>query len=355
VSPARTLHVVVPDGIEDPARPSGGNTYDRRLCDHLAADGWSVCVCGVAGDWPWAGEAARRALGEAFGAMPDDAVVLVDGLVASAVPEVVVPAARRLRVVVLMHMPIGCRDGDDGSLDREAAVLRAAAAVVTTSDWSRKRLLATYELDPAKVRVARPGVDAAERAEGSDGGHQLLCVGAVTPGKGQDLLLAALARIVDLDWRCVCVGTLARAPEFVDELRRDIRSAGLDGRVELTGPRTGPRLEASYADADVLVLASRAETYGMVVTEALARALPVLAPRVGGVPEALGVTPDGRRPGMLVPPEDVPALADSLRRWLSDPDLRHRLRDAADRRRAELRGWSETAGRVAGVLVEVAR
>ena len=354
MNPERTLHVVVPDGIEDPARPSGGNTYDRRLCDHLTADGWSVCVRAVAGDWPWAGEPARRALAEALEAMPDGSVVLVDGLVASVVPEVMVPASRRLRVVVLMHMPVGCRDSDDGSLERERAVLGAAAAVVTTSDWSRVRLLEAYDLDPTRVHVALPGVDAAARAQGSDSGRHLLCVGAVTPGKGHDLLLAALSRIADLDWRCICVGALTKAPEFVDVLSRDIRSAGLDDRLVLTGPRTGRQLEASYADADVLVLASRAETYGMVVTEALARALPVVAPRVGGVPEALGVTAGGRRPGLLLPPGDVAALADSLRHWLSDPDLRQGLREAADRRRADLRGWSETADRVAGVLVELA-
>ena len=241
MNPARTLHVVVPDGIEDPARPSGGNTYDRRLCDHLTADGWSVCVRGVAGDWPWAGEAARRALEEALGAIPDGSVVLVDGLVASAVPEVIVPASRRLRLVVLMHMPIGCRDADDGSLEQEGAVLCAAAAVVTTSDWSRTRLLEAYDLDPARVHVAHPGVDPAARSEGSDSGRHLLCVGAVTPGKGHDVLLAALTRIADLDWRCVCVGALTKAPEFVDDLFRDIRSAGLDDRLVLAGPRTGRR------------------------------------------------------------------------------------------------------------------
>lgn len=351
---ARTVHVVVPEGIGDPLRPSGGNTYDRRLCQDLTAVGWSVRTRAVAGAWPWAGEAGRRALEEELGAIPAGSLVLVDGLVASAVPEVLVPASRRLRLVVLMHMPIGCRGGRDGSLERECAVLCSAAAVVTTSGWSRRWLLAAYSLDPARVHVARPGVDPAERAVGSGRGGNLLSVGAVTPGKGHDVLLAALTRIADLTWRCLCVGALTQAPDFVVELRRGIRTAGLDDRFLLTGPRTGRELEASYAEADTLVLASRSETYGMVVTEALARALPVLAPDVGGVPEALGVTPDGRRPGLLLPPGDVAALAGSLRRWLSEPALRHDLRDAARQRRSGLAGWSKTADRVAGVLVEVA-
>jgi len=350
---ARTVHVVVPEGVEDPLRPSGGNTYDRRLCQDLAEVGWSVRARAVGGAWPWAGEAARRALDEAFGAMPDGSLVLVDGLVASAVPEVLVPASRRLRLVVLMHMPIARRDGRDGVFESECAVLSSAAAVVTTSNWSRRWLLAAYSLDPARVHVAQPGVDAAERAVGSARGGNLLCVGAVTPGKGQDVLLAALTRIADLTWRCLCVGGLTQAPNFVAELRRSIRTADLDDRFVLTGPRTGHELDASYVAADALVLASTGETYGMVVTEALARALPVLATHVGGVPEALGVTPDGRRPGLLLPPGDVAAFAGSLRRWLCDPALRRGLRDAADHRRVGLTGWSETADRVARVLVEV--
>jgi glycosyltransferase involved in cell wall biosynthesis len=176
----------------------------------------------------------------------------------------------------------------------------------------------------------------------------------VTPGKGHDLLLAALAHVADLPWRCVCVGALSLAPEFVAELQGGARESGLEGRFLLTGPRVGEELDSVYDEADVLVLASRAETYGMVVTEALARGLPVIATDVGGVPEALGSTPGGTRPGLLVPAHDVAALADTLRLWLTEADRRDALRVAALRRRASLKGWSEAAGRVERVLLEVA-
>lgn len=350
MSPARTLHVVVPDGIDDPARPSGGNTYDRRLCEELAADGWSLSVRGVVGDWPRPGKEALVALERTLTSIPDDALVLVDGLVASGCREVMVPASRRLRVVLLVHTPFGHPDGPSGPVEGERQVVRAAAAVVATSAWTRRWLIDAYDLDPAKVHVARPGVDAAPPATGSDTARNLLCVGAVTPGKGHDVLLAALSGLADQDWRCVCVGSLTRAPEFVDGLFHDIKTAGLDDRLELAGSRTGGELEASYAAADLLVVPSRGETYGMVVTEALARGLPVLATAVGGVPEALGETSDGRVPGLLVPPGNASALADALSCWLSDQGLRDELREVAGERRTELRGWTETADRVAEVL-----
>jgi glycosyltransferase involved in cell wall biosynthesis len=233
-------------------------------------------------------------------------------------------------------------------------VVRAAASVVTTSGWSRDWLLSAYGLDPVRVHVAHPGVEANPPAPGTPDGGDLLCVGAVTPGKGQDLLLAALQQVTGLPWRCTCVGALSVAPDFVAQLRQRARESGLDSRFVLIGPRSGSELAAAYAGADVLVLASRAETYGMVVTEALSRGLPVIAADVGGVPEALGFGADGTRPGLLVPPGDVAALAETLRLWLTDADMRAALRTAALQRRAGLSDWSETAYRVGRVLRGVA-
>jgi glycosyltransferase involved in cell wall biosynthesis len=346
---AGTLHVVVPEGIDDPRRPSGGNTYDRRVCDGLAALGWTVREHAVPGAWPEPEPAAASALAAVLAGIPDDAVVLLDGLVASTSSDVLVPEAGRLRQVVLVHMPVGERHRD-----RERAVLSAASAVLATSAWTRDLLLDRHRLEPGRVHVARPGVDAADLAPGSASGGELLCVAAVTPGKGHDVLLAALGALAELPWRCVCVGSLERDPDYVARLGRQARRSGVGDRVEFVGPRTGPALEASYAAADVLVLASRAETYGMVVTEALARGLPSVATSVGGLPEALDGAPGGERPGLLVPPDDPRALAGALSSWLGDAVLRRDLRSAARERRASLPGWPRTAREVARVLAGAA-
>jgi glycosyltransferase involved in cell wall biosynthesis len=352
------VHVVVPADIDDPARPSGGNVYDRRVCRGLAGLGWTVHEHAVPGAWPRAGAAEHAALARAVERIPDGAVVLLDGLIASAAPEALVPQARRLRLVVLVHMPLGHRPADEDEAgavrSRERAVLAAAAAVVTTSAWSRRRLRELYALDADRVHVAEPGVDAAALAPGTAAGDVLLCVAAVTPGKGHDVLLDALAAATDLPWRCSFVGSLERDAAFAERQRRRVRDGGLDGRVHFAGPRTGRELDRAYAAADLLVLPSHAETYGMVVTEALARGLPVLATEVGGVPEALGRGQGGIRPGLLVPPGDPPALGAALRRWLGDIELRRRLRRAASERRESLRGWPATTSVLAGVLAGAA-
>ena len=133
------------------------------------------------------------------------------------------------------------------------------------------------------MHVAEPGVDAAGLASGTETAGALLCVAAVIPGKGHDVLLDALATMTDLSWDCLCVGSLDRDPAFAESLRRRFLDDGLGDRVRFAGPRIGADLDRSYASADLLVLPSRAETYGMVVTEALARGLPVVAADVGGV------------------------------------------------------------------------
>ncbi|MEV7684305.1 glycosyltransferase family 4 protein [Streptomyces bungoensis] len=351
----RTVHFVMPGGVDDPAVPSGGNAYDRRVCLDLPGFGWQAVRHAVPGSWPRPGAADREALTRTLRELPDDTVVLLDGLVACGVPEVVVPEAERLRLAVLVHLPLGDETGLDpavaADLDaRERAVLRAVPAVVATSDWAVRRLVSHHGLDPQRVHVAAPGADIAPLAAGTDGVSHLLCVAAVTPRKGQHRLVEALAAVTDLPWSCTCVGGLTGDPEYVARLRDLIRSHGLQDRFRLAGPRSGAALDASYAAADLMVLASYAETYGMAITEALARGIPVLATDVGGVPEAVGRAPDGGVPGILVPPEDPAALAGELRGWFGEADVRRRLKAAARGRRAALDGWATTARSLAGVL-----
>ena len=349
------VHVVVPDGIDDRARPSGGNVYDRRVCRELAETGWPVHVHAVPGSWPRPDAAARAALAGVVQEIPDGAVTLLDGLVASAAAEVLVPQANRLRLVPLVHMPLGRGPADSDARMREGAVLSAATSVVTTSAWSRRTLLELYSLPGDRVHVAEPGVDAAPLSRGTATAGALLCVAAVIPGKGHDVLLDALATMTNLSWDCLCVGSVDRDPAFAERLRRRLPDDGLDGRVRFTGPRAGTNLDRSYESADLLVLPSRGETYGMVVTEALARGLPVVAADVGGVAETLGHGTGGVRPGLLVPPDDPAALAAALRTWLGDTDVRLSWRRAARERRASLAGWSTTTSVLTGVLAEAAR
>ncbi|MDQ1035009.1 glycosyltransferase involved in cell wall biosynthesis [Streptomyces sp. V3I8] len=351
----RALHFVMPGAVDDPTVPSGGNVYDARVSLDLPGFGWQVHKHAIDGSWPQPAAPARDELARTLAALDDGTPVLLDGIVACAAPEIVIPEAGRLRLVVLVHLPLGDEVGLTPELAadldaRERHALRAVPAVVATSEWAARRLVAHHGLAPDRVHVAPPGADIAPLAPGTDGVSRLLCVASVTPRKGQHRLVEALAEVTDLPWSCVLVGGLNQDPGYVAELRDLIARHGLGDRVELAGPRSGAALDASYASADLMVLTSYAETYGMAVTEALARGIPVLATDVGGLPEAVGRAPDGGVPGLLVPPENPAALAAELRGWFGEADVRRRLKAAARARRASLGGWAATARSLSGVL-----
>ncbi|HEU5475541.1 MAG TPA: glycosyltransferase family 4 protein [Actinophytocola sp.] len=348
---------VLPGGVDDVSRPSGGNLYDRRMSEILSS--W-VNEVSVPGSWPLPDRAARAELAMTLAALPDGSVVLVDGLVACGVPEVIVPAAKRLRLAVLLHLPLGDETGLPATLAtdldaRERETLQAVTAVVATSPWAARRLISHHGLDPNRVHVAPPGTDPAPLAHGTDGYSRLLCVASVTPRKGQDVLVEALAGVADLPWYCECIGAVSSHPGYVERLLRLISLRGLSGRITLAGPLPPTDLAPRYSAADLVVLPSRAETYGMAVTEALARGVPVLASAAGALPDTLGKGPDGGVPGILVPPGDAAALSNALRRFLTEARLRDRLRSSARDRRRLLEDWDMAARRLAGVLTRLWR
>jgi glycosyltransferase involved in cell wall biosynthesis len=346
------VHVVVPEGFDNPGQPTGGNIYDRRVCAGLAEAGWEVLVATVAAASPVPDSGARAELDRILSAIPDGEIALIDGLIASPTAAQLLPHAGRVSMTVLLHMPLATaldRRHDASAQRSEQVVLRAATSVVVTSEWTRQQVLSRYEIPPGRVHVARPGVDRVAAPARPVRGH-LICVGVLGRHKGQDLLVEALAELGDLDWHCVLAGSLDRDPDFVEYLKTRIARLGYDHRVRLTGVLTGPALSHAYTTADLLVAPSRAETYGMTVTEALAHGLPVIATAIGGLPEALGSTADGTRPGQLITPCDPAALAAALGNWLGDERLRHRLRAAAGKRRSTLRGWEQTTQEIADAL-----
>jgi glycosyltransferase involved in cell wall biosynthesis len=324
------LRLVVPADVE---APTGGNAYDLALAAALRAQGDEVAMvrCDPVG--------LGATLAEAW-----DGATLVDGLLACPQPNVVAAAG----VGVLVHMPLALETGLTSDraarLDRlEGEALRAARWVVTTSQWSARHVTRHYGI--ASVAVAPPGVDPAPVAEGSDP-PLLVHLAALLPHKDQLGLVSALALLRDLPWQARLAGPTDRDPAYADRVRDAVRGAGLCDRVLVTGAVSR---DTAWAGADLALLPSRVESFGMVVTEALARGVPAVVAE-GGAVEALGRTPSGEVPGAVVPPADPAALADVLRRWLTDRAFRDRTRHAALERRATLVGWETTAQKVRTAL-----
>ena len=331
----RRVLLVVPEGVDDPERVSGGNVYDRRVRDGLAAAGWRVTTSEAADG---------RAVAAALERVPRAGTVLVDGLVAAWAPDSIAWAAQRARVVVVAHMVTETfPDADPLAVDRERRALGGATRVIATSSWTASELVRRGIVRAERVTVALPGALAGPRARGAAG--RLLCVGVVAPHKGQDILLDALGRLSGFDWSCTVAGSRGADGGFADRVAAAAQRFG--SRVRLTGVLGDAELGVAYQRSGLLVAPSRAESFGMAIAEARTRGLPVIAAAVGGIPEA--VAGGG---AVLVTPDDPAALAAALERWMTDPDLRARLRAEAGAARTRTPRWSTTVERIDRILGE---
>jgi glycosyltransferase involved in cell wall biosynthesis len=351
---APALEFVLPG---DPETRTGGYEYDRRMVAGLRTLGWEVRLHLLADRFPSPTRSDLTAAASTFAALPDGARVLVDGLAFGALPEIAALEASRLRLVALVHHPLAAETGlTPGQQQRlwegERAALATARAVVVTSAETAAALR-PYGVSPQRIVVVEPGTDPAPLSRGSSarggGPVQLLCVGTLTPRKGHDLLLRALAGLRHHDWRLDCAGSATRDLATAAALVERAAALGLLDRVSWRGELGPAAMEAAWDAADLLVSPSRYEGYGMAVAEALAHGLPVVATDVGAVASLVG-----EEAGLVVPVDDLPALEQALDRLLGDGATRVRLAAGAARARQRLPSWEQACHALAGALREAA-
>jgi glycosyltransferase involved in cell wall biosynthesis len=331
---------------------TGGYAYDRRLMQELRRAHWNVQHLALPAGFPFPDAGDLAASARQLAHCPTGSLVLVDGLAYGALGNIVEKESERLRMVALIHHALA----DETGLDRltrerlfrlEQQSLAAARGIIATSDTTAKRLIEDYAVPPSRLAVARPGSDRQPPTKASGGafreGLNLVSVGTLTKRKGHDLLVEALARLSHLSWQCNIVGSLDRSPETASDIRRRIGRHGLQSRIALLGEVSD--ISAIYAHGDVFVLPSRHEGYGMVFAEAMQHGLPVIATTAGAIPE---VVPDAA--GILVPPDNVSALANAMERLMRNPAERRRLASGARVAARLLPTWRDTADHVAKAL-----
>lgn len=351
------LTLIVPG---DPDQRTGGYLYDARIVRELRGLGWRVEVVGLDGRFPDADEVAARSMAATLARCPDGQPVVIDGLALGGLPDTVAAHAERLVIQALVHHPLADETGLDAAesarfLELERRALAVCRRVIVTSPFTAKRL-GSLGLGESAPSVVEPGVDpgapaeiVAPRLAGREpsGGERLLCVASLTPRKGQDVLVRALAGLADREWRCVMAGSGQRDAAFTQRVAAIVDESGLDGRVEFVGECDAAALDAEYRRATVCVLASHYEGYGMVVAESLARGLPMITTTGGALAET---APEDCC--LKVAPGDVEGLREALRAWFDDADLRRRLTQHASVRREGVRRWSEAGRDFAAALTE---
>jgi glycosyltransferase involved in cell wall biosynthesis len=339
----------------DPETLTGGYAYDRRIIGELRRLGWTVDIIGLGEGFPWPDGTQRAAAMAQLLASRDDGPMVIDGLAFGVLPEAARALATRRPVVALVHHPLalegGLTDAQATQLaDSERQALAAATRVIATSRTTADLLRRNFAVPAQRLDVVVPGTDRKHFASGGDGAVvQLLSVAAIGTRKGFETLVEALAPITDLPWHLTIAGDRQRDPAAVGRLDAAIARHGLERRITSVGTVPPGRLAALQQAADLFVLASEYEGYGMAYAEALACGLPVIGTTGGAIPEV--VPPSA---GRLVPPGDVAALTEALRALVGDRALRQRLADGAREAARALPSWKDSGVRFAQILDRLA-
>jgi glycosyltransferase involved in cell wall biosynthesis len=310
---------------------TGGYLYDRQIVDRLRSNGRPVRVI----------ELISEADHEALATISDGSTAVVDGLALPLLEKTLGRHAVRLRLVGFVHHTLALETGlsrveAEGAAALEAALLPRFRGILCPSQ-DTAAAVAGYGVGADRLAVVPPGTAKplmAIRRIRRRPPRSLLCVASLVPRKGHAVLIDALARLRDLDWKLMCVGALDRDQTVTRLVRRQIAAAGLQRRITLAGEWPPAKLPRAYRAADLFVLASFHEGYGMVFAEAMAHGLPIIATRAGAIPETVP-----KEAGVLVPPGDPQALARALRRVLTEPALVARLATGSRSVGARLPTW----------------
>jgi glycosyltransferase involved in cell wall biosynthesis len=329
---------------------SGGYGYDRRIVAGLRDLGHDVAVVELPGAHPITDSIARDASCSALDRLAPATKVVIDGLALPAFAGLD-DALASIGAVGLIHHPTSLEPGlDEPAAERlrdlEQRLFRRLRRAVVTSSLTAETVARDFGVKPDRITVVNPGTDDAPRAPGSGGPVcQVLSVGTLIPRKGRDLLLHALARLFDLNWRLTLVGSETADPACAAALRALAEELDIADRVRFAGTVVGDALEALWQSADIFALATHYEGYGMVIAEALKRGLPVVVTRGGAAGELL--TPES---GLVCPVDDRDQISKSLRRLIFGADLRREIADEAWKRGQTLPSWADQAALFATAL-----
>jgi glycosyltransferase involved in cell wall biosynthesis len=336
--------------VGDTGRLTGGYLYNARVLAALREMGVEAEQINPCGASPEEQEAAAGWLGSFLDPRAFD-IIVVDAL-ARIVCSPHLDRWREEGPVVTMVHELPSVAAQEGVTDKHEQPLLRANRLVTVSEHGRS-ILEDLGVPPGRIRVVPPGSDRLPKFDETgrstpDGTVRALCVAQWIPRKGILDLVQAWALRERPGASLELIGETDADPDYAVSVRAAIAGAS-DLSITVKGPVGDAALGAAYAAADLFVLPSRYEGYGVVYAEALARGLPVIACDVRPVPELVG-----EEAAMLVPPGDVEALSGALDLLLNDAGLRDRMSAAAHRRARALPRWEDAAAGFMHVLRELA-
>lgn len=351
MSCAKEAYFVFPGDINT---RTGGYLYDKLIIDGLMAAGWDITLVSLEGDYPFPCDESRESAARQLAKIPEGSIVVADGLAFSVLPREFKEHKFRLKLIALIHHPLSLETGlteiqSQQLKQAETLSLENAKHVITTSQHTAETL-SDFGVSQDDITVVFPGTAHADIATGSQSNcFNLLCVATINERKGHAVLVDALKQIEHLPWQLSCAGSCERDRDTYNALVKQAKSLELEDRVLFCGELNNEELEVEYQKADLFVLASFYEGYGMVLDEAIARALPIIATRGGAIADT--VPADA---GILTNPGNSLELANALKLFMENEQTRKALKSGAKTARENLRSWTHAAHEFNSVLVKYA-
>ena len=324
--------------VGDSGRKTGGYLYNARVVSGLRKSGFEVEEVVACGASPKEQRTAAPRLGSTFDPSGFDAVV-VDALARIVVFQHLDLWRTARPIMALVHELPGVASGEPGGERAYEEPLLRADHLVTVSGHGR-HVLQGLGVSPERIHVVPPGFDGVPANHGSrvkgESPLRVLCVGQWIPRKAILTLVEAWTLSERRGAVLELIGETGVDPEYETRVRAAIEAAPR-GSIVVSGRVDDATLGNAYASADIFVLPSRYEGYGIVYAEALGYGLPIIACDVGPVPELVG-----RKAAVLIPVNDREALSTALDLLLGEPTLRARMSEAASCRVSHLPRWQDT-------------
>lgn len=341
---------------------TGGYIYDKKIIQALQNQGWIVERLSLGDAFPDSAPSNLQVAARRLAEVPAGNMLVIDGLTLGTMGDLASLFAIRMPVnaagctptsaqsgfVALVHHPLALESGISQEtakalFDAEAKALAYASHIIVTSPTTADTLQSMFSINRDRISIVVPGTERPamhqKTREATPGEPTiLLSVGSIIARKGYDVLVNALSRLRDLDWELRIVGDQTLDCTVFDALQAQITRLNLSDRIHCLGTLSSDALDAQFAQADVFVLASHYEGYGMAYAQALMWGLPVIGTTGGATRQTVPETA-----GILVEPGNTDELTQALHRLITAPGLRERLAHAAQKHAQALPSWEDSA------------
>ncbi len=277
-------------------------------------------------------------------------IVIIDSLILGTIPEILEKFTSKHIVAGMIHLPLSLNPSFSENekkyfRERENSSFKHCTLLIVTSDFTKSELIKSGIYDE-KIHVVTPGINTSiNQRSYPDKPKNLLCVSRILSSKGQLDLINALANLQHFNWNLTLCGGYDEQDDYYKEIRNRILISGLEDRIDFTGELPGLEVEKYYQQTDLFILPSYFETYSMVLQEAMAFKLPLIAANAGAATQTAH-----SEVAKFYKPGDVKQLELHLASLLENSTDYKKLVNGYNNLNLKFLKWSKTSERFLNIL-----